>query len=75
VFSLTQTSSDVALFEAIRVFICSLPGNYTSRRNYDSTVSISLSKAVNNSKPTVNLGITNSVFIKNVLIPFFDSLA
>lgn len=74
VFSLTQSHKEVALFKAIKDFICSLPGNFTSRRNYDSVVSLSLGKAFNNSKPIVKIGITNSVFLKNVLIPFFDAL-
>lgn len=59
---------------AIKSFIIDLPGKFTSRRNYSSAVSLFLGKAVNNSKPTVNIRITNTDFLKNVLIPFFDSL-
>jgi hypothetical protein len=62
VFSLTQTSKEVALFEAIKSFIINLPGDFTSRRDYNSAVSLYVGKAGNNYKPTINIGITNTDF-------------
>jgi hypothetical protein len=74
VFSVTQSSKDLPLMEAIKDFICNLPGDYKSRRNYNSVVSLSTSKGVNNSNPAIKIGITNKDFLKNVLVPFFDSM-
>jgi len=73
-FSLIQTFKEVALFEAIKNFILDLPGEFTNRRGNSNVVSLFMGKAVNNSKPTVSIKITNTDFLKNVLIPFFDSL-
>jgi hypothetical protein len=74
VFSLCQSSNNLPLMEAIKYFICNLPGDYKSRRNYDSVVSLSTAKAVNNSKPVTQIAITNNYFLRNVLVPFFDSM-
>ena len=74
VFSISQSSKDLALMGAIKDFICNLAGKYKSRRNYNSVVSLSVSSGVNNSKPAVQIGVTNIDFIRNVLVPFFDSL-
>jgi len=73
-FSLIQTFKEIALFEAIKNFILNLPGKFTGRRSDSNVVSLYKGKAVNNSKSTVNIKITNAEFLKNVLIPFFDSL-
>ena len=76
VFSLSQSSKDLPLMEAIKNFISNLAANsvYKSRRNYNSVASLSVSSGVNNSKPAVQIGVTNIDFIRNVLVPFFDSL-
>ena len=74
VFSLSQSFRDLPLMEAIKNFIDNLAGKYKSRRNNISVVSLSVSSGVNNSKPAVQIGVTNIDFIINVLIPFFDSL-
>jgi hypothetical protein len=74
VFSLCQLSSNFPLMEAIKDFICNLPGDFKSgcaRRNYNSVVSLNTRKGVNNSKPVSQMGITNNYFIRNVLVPFF----
>ena len=60
--------------EAIKDFICNLPGDFPNRRNYKSVISLYSSQPVKNSKSSVYIGITNTDFIKNELISFFDSL-
>lgn len=73
VFSITQTSKDLPLLGAIKDFICNLPGDYKIRSNHKGgVVSISTSQGVGN--PMSILGVTNRYFLKNVLVPFFDSL-
>jgi hypothetical protein len=73
VFSITQVSKDLPLLGAIKDFICNLPGDYKIRSNHNGgVVNISTSQSVGN--PASKLGVTNRYFLKNVLVPFFDSL-
>jgi hypothetical protein len=73
VFSITQVSKDLPLLGAIKDFICNLPGDYTISSNHNGgVVNISTSQSVGNA--VSKLGVTNRFFLKNVLVPFFDSL-
>lgn len=60
--------------QKIREFILALPGEYKATRNNSNAVGIYTGKAVNNSKAISHIAIRDPVFIRNVLIPFFDSL-
>jgi len=77
-FSLTQSSKDYALIEAIRYFISGLPQTTEStgglaKRNSSG---IRLETQDIPGKPSiVRLVITKQELIKNVLIPFFDNLS
>ena len=73
-FSIGQSSSELALLQKIREFILALPGDYTASRNNSNVVGVYTGKAVNNAKAMSHIAIRDPMFIKNVLIPFFDSL-
>jgi hypothetical protein len=73
-FNLWQAKCDLALLvEAIKDFINNLPGDYKSRRKTDGVVTLSVRSAVTNAKgkPLVSIGVSNTDFIQNALIPFF----
>ena len=75
VFSVTQGSKDLLLMEAIKDFICNLPGDYKIRNNHKGgIVSISTSLSESNRYPVSKLSVTNKYVLRNVLVPFFDSL-
>lgn len=60
--------------EAIKYFLNGLPGKYKSRGNSNGAVSLFKAKGVNNSRDAYYVAITNLDYMKNVIIPFFDSL-
>ena len=74
VFSVSQVSTDNFLLEKIREFILALPGSYSGSRWNSNIVGLYSGEARGNSKPHSHISIRHPEFIKNVLIPFFDSL-
>jgi len=74
VFSVSQVSMENSLLEKIREFILALPGNYKVARLNSNVVGIYVDEARGNSKPHSHISIRHPDFIRNVLIPFFDSL-
>jgi len=75
-FNVGQSVTDLALMVEIKNFFNNLPGEYKIRHSYDGVVSLSVIKSKSNSRRTDSslLLITNLDYIKNVLIPFFDSM-
>ncbi|GAA5135762.1 hypothetical protein GCM10023339_73990 [Alloalcanivorax gelatiniphagus] len=73
-FSIGQATTDLALMVAIKTFLNNLPGKYSIKRNYEGVVSLTNAKSKSNSKDAVIISISNVDYIKNSLVPFFDSL-
>jgi hypothetical protein len=76
-FAITQRASDLALMEKIKIYFSNLssaglPVN-AKVPNYSTEV-VSLSTYQRESGSYVNLIITRTDFILDVLIPFFDSM-
>lgn len=72
VFSLGQTSKDLALMEEIKNYLSSLIENdKVNTQDYTETV-VNLHHRKTNY--TTLIVITHKDYIKNILIPFFDSM-
>ena len=67
-FSICQSSKDLALMEELKTF--NKLGKTLSIRNHDDVAFLSTSKGIN----MINLTISPSDFITNVLIPLFYNL-
>lgn len=74
VFSVSQVSTENFLLEKIREFILALPGSYSGTRWNSNVVGLYSGEARGNYKPHSHISIRHPEFIKNVLIPFLDSL-
>lgn len=77
IFNIGQTISERPVMEAIKRFLLSLPGNYTNRANYDGvalSTHLPPKNSSQNQQPSILIEITETEFIKNKLVPFFDSL-
>lgn len=74
-FVLSQSDLDLPLMEAIKVFLINLPEAKQSGLNDASFVHLSVNnrRVEEHHKKVVSLTVTQSGFIKSVLIPFFDS--
>ena len=72
VFSLTQTTRDFGLMNAIRDFLNSL-GKVKGWRNQEGAVSLFIENK-DNSPDIIKLCITRIEFILNILVPFFEGL-
>lgn len=74
-FFIYQSDEDIALLEAIKSFLINLPAAKQSGLSNDSFVKISVfKKRKDHYKNGAVLGVTHFKFIKNVLIPLFDSM-
>ena len=74
-FNLIQSIIDLDLMEEIRNFFLNLPAKDKANYNYyKKVVNLNISKSKPNLKGTVLVYSHNTVYFKNVLIPFFDSL-
>lgn len=75
-FGISQTLSEKKIMLEIKKFLLDLPGKYHIRYINSNVVPIYEDKKAKNdsSKPMVKIQITNTNFIKNVIIPFLDNL-
>jgi hypothetical protein len=75
-FSLGQTARELKVIEAIKEFILNLPGSYKATRSDSNEVRLKVEKKAKNetSQPMVAIQVNKFDFLKNVLVPFFDSL-
>jgi hypothetical protein len=72
IFGIGQTISERPVMEAIKRFLLSLPGDYTTRPN-SNVVAISTKSPSNNSsknqKSSIHIEITDTKCIKNKIVP------
>ena len=61
--------------EQIKSYFNNLPGNFKNPRGYDSVVNLYLSKSKSVEKHLVYISINRQDFLKNIFIPFLDSLS
>lgn len=75
-FGISQTLSEKKVMLEIQRFLLSLPGNYSVRSKFSNVVPLNEDKKAKNerSNPIVKIQVTDSNYISNVIIPFFDSL-
>jgi hypothetical protein len=75
-YALSQSDLDLALLEAIKVFLVNIPEAKLSGLILDKSVHINVSeKRQNHYKNEATLSVTQMVFIKCVLVPLFDSMS
>lgn len=73
-FSLGQSAVDLALMEELRKFLAEvLPKKYVGSV-YPKAVSLVKVRSKSDSVSSISISIGNNDYIKNVLIPFFDSM-
>lgn len=72
VFAIGQAEIDLALMEAIKVFLNKLPAACTEKGQQEA-VSLTFQNQTQNHNMCF-IRITNLNYIRNVLIPFFDNL-
>lgn len=74
-YVLSQSDIDLALLEAIKVFLVNIPEAKLSGLIQDKSVHINVSeKRKNHYKNEATLSVTHMEFIKCVLVPLFDSM-
>jgi hypothetical protein len=73
---ISQTLSEKKVMSKIKEFLLDLPGNYKIRSKLSNVVALNEDKKAKNenSNPMVKIQISDSDFIKNVIIPFLDNL-
>jgi LAGLIDADG endonuclease len=73
---ITQTLSEKKVMSEIKQFLLNLPGNYRIRSKLSNVVALNEDKKAKNenSNLVVKIQISDSDYIKNVIIPFFDNL-
>jgi len=77
IFGLAQTVSELTLMEAIQQYLLSLPGKHVVRSKSNLVALYIIQPSANssiNQRAFVKLDITDTKYIKNVVVPFFDSL-
>jgi len=75
-FGISQTLTEKKIMLEIKKFLLDLPGKYPIRNINTNVVPIYEDKKAKNdsSKPMVKIQISNTNFIKNIIIPFLDNL-
>jgi len=75
-FGISQTLSEKKVMLEIQRFLLSLPGNYPIRNKFSNVVALNEDKKAKNerSNPIVKIQVSDSNYISNVIIPFFDNL-
>lgn len=74
-FSLGQSAVDLALMKEIRIFLIEvLPKKYKVAQEYSKAVSLIEVKSKSKDLISISISTGNQDYIKNVLIPFFDSM-
>lgn len=77
-FGIGQTYLEIAILEAIKKYILSLPGKFIIKINNTNFVNLGTSNSAKglNDKPMVSISVNQTDILLNVLIPFFfDNLA
>jgi len=77
IFGIVQAVCELILMKAIQQYLLSLPGNHVVRSKSKLVALYIIQPSANssiNQKAFVKLDVTDTKFIKNVVVPFFDSL-
>jgi len=70
-FNLTQSIVDLPLMETIKKFLLDLPKN---KKFEDTTINLNVGQIRSKSKQAVLISSYNTIYFRDVLIPFFDSM-
>jgi len=75
-FGIGQTASEIAVMEAIQIFLYGLPGKYSIKGNNTNLVKLATYNAAKdrNHERMAYITVNQTDFIMNVILPFFDSL-
>lgn len=74
-FDISQSSKDLSLMVEIKNYLNRLPGELDSSKDYGDVVSLAINKTPERLPyDMLNITIKGSLYITNVLIPFFDSM-